>query len=129
MYHGIIQHKGYMTEYLRDYVQTHKLEQPNSYGRIYRDEHETTRRDTSPLRRNVSTAELVGLLSHPNGWRRDLAQQLLVERGDQGAAAALREELRELGTVHILLTLDNESRSILPPGLSRELLAKTRITP
>ncbi len=27
MYRGIIQHKGYMTEYLRDYVLTHKLAQ------------------------------------------------------------------------------------------------------
>ena len=42
MYRGIIQHKGYMTEYLRDYVLTHKLEQPNSFGRIYRIVHETT---------------------------------------------------------------------------------------
>ena len=42
MYRGIIQHKGYMTEYLRDYVLKHKLEQPNSFGRIYRIVHETT---------------------------------------------------------------------------------------
>ena len=26
MYRGIIQHKGYMTEYLRDYVLTHELD-------------------------------------------------------------------------------------------------------
>ena len=30
-------------------------------------------------------------LSHPNGWRRDMAQQLLVERGDKSVVPALRK--------------------------------------
>jgi mono/diheme cytochrome c family protein len=90
MYRGIIQHKGYMTEYLRDYVLTHKLEQPNSFGRIYRIVHESTRRDTTPLPTGATPAQLVGLLSHPNGWRRDMAQQLLVERADKSVVPALR---------------------------------------
>ena len=54
------------------------------------------------------------------GWR--LVDQIRYLNPDNDQRM-LREELRELGTVHILLTLDNESRSILPPGLSRELLA------
>ena len=91
MYRGIIQHRGYMTEYLRDYVLKHKLEQPNSFGRIYRIVHETTKRDTTPLPRNATPAQLVQLLSHPNGWRRDMAQQLLVERGDKSIVPALRK--------------------------------------
>jgi mono/diheme cytochrome c family protein/glucose/arabinose dehydrogenase len=91
MYRGIIQHRGYMTEYLRDYVLTHKLEQPNSFGRIYRIVHETTTRDTTPLPMRATSSQLVGLLSHPNGWRRDMAQQLLVERGDKSAVPALRK--------------------------------------
>ena len=96
MYRGIIQHKGYMTEYLRDYVQTHKLEQPNSFGRIYRVMHESTKRDTTPLlgagrgAPATNNAQLVSVLSHPNGWRRDTAQQLLVERGDKSVVPALR---------------------------------------
>src|SRR5688572_4603931 len=91
MYRGIIQHKGYMTEYLRDYVLTHKLEQPNSFGRIYRIVHETTKRDLTPLPTRTVTSQLVGLLSHPNGWRRDMAQQLLVERADKSVVPALRK--------------------------------------
>jgi mono/diheme cytochrome c family protein/glucose/arabinose dehydrogenase len=91
MYRGIIQHKGYMTEYLRDYVLTHKLEQPNSFGRIYRIVHESTKRDMTPLPTRTATSQLVGLLSHPNGWRRDLAQQLLVERADKSVVPALRK--------------------------------------
>jgi mono/diheme cytochrome c family protein/glucose/arabinose dehydrogenase len=102
MYRGIIQHKGYMTEYLRDYVLRHKLEQPNSFGRIYRIVHESTTRDTTPLEgapvttsrggagRGATATNLVALLSHPNGWRRDMAQQLLVERADTSVVPALR---------------------------------------
>ena len=110
MYRGIIQHKGYMTEYLRDYVLTHKLEQPNSYGRIYRIVHDTTRRDTTPLSIHSTTAQLVPLLSHPNGWRRDRAQQLLVERGDKSVVPALRKLADGAADVrtrlHALWTLD-----------------------
>ena len=102
MYRGIIQHKGYMTEYLRDYVQTHELAQPNSFGRIYRIMHESTKRDTTPLPGATSrsgagegpprlTPQLVSALSHPNGWRRDTAQQLLVERGDKSVVPAVRK--------------------------------------
>ena len=93
MYRGIIQHKGYMTEYLRDYVLTHKLAQPNSYGRIYRIVHESTKRDTTPLPSEATApAQLVSVaVVHPNGWRRDMAQQLLVERGDKSVVPALRK--------------------------------------
>ena len=91
MYRGIVEHKGYFTEYLRDYVVKHKLAQFTSRGRIYRIVHETTRRDTTPLPKTTASAQLVQLLSHPNGWRRDMAQQLLVERGDKSVVPALRK--------------------------------------
>ena len=47
---------------------------------IYRVVHETTVRDTSPLPASASPAQLVAMLGHPNGWRRDTAQRLIVER-------------------------------------------------
>ena len=110
MYRGIIQHKGYMTEYLRDYVLTHKLEQPNSFGRIYRVVHDTTKRDSTAMPARTPSAQLVQALSHPNGWRRDLAQQLLVERGDRSVVPALRKIADGPGDVrtrlHALWTLD-----------------------
>jgi mono/diheme cytochrome c family protein len=50
------------------------------------------------------------LLSHPNGWRRDKAQQLLVERGGTSAVPALRKLAQGGGDVrtrlHALWTLD-----------------------
>ena len=47
MYHGIIQHKGFITEYLRDQILSRKLDQPIGHGRIYRVVHDTTQRDDS----------------------------------------------------------------------------------
>ena len=84
MYRGVIQQRADITEYLRDHIVTRKLEQPNGLGRIYRVVHETTKRDTTSRRcRRRPPAQLVETLSHPNGWWRDTAQRLLVERGDK----------------------------------------------
>ena len=91
MYHGIIQHKGYITEYLRDQILARKLDQPQGHGRIYRVVHETTRRDRRPALSKAAAAQLVETLSHPNGWWRDTAQRLLVERGDRSVVAMLKD--------------------------------------
>jgi mono/diheme cytochrome c family protein/glucose/arabinose dehydrogenase len=110
MYRGIIEHKGYTTEYLRDYILTHKLDQPDSYGRIYRIVHDTTRRDLTPLSAKTTSTQLIQLLSHPNGWRRDMAQRLLVERNDKSIVPALRKLAQGATDVrtrlHALWTLD-----------------------
>jgi mono/diheme cytochrome c family protein/glucose/arabinose dehydrogenase len=124
MYRGIIQHKGYMTEYLRDYVLTHRLEQPNSFGRIYRVVHESTRRDTTPFPMRASPEQLVSLLGHPNGWRRDMAQQLLVERGDKSGVPALRKlassarDVTRLKALWVLDGLDAIEPNDVTPALS-----------
>jgi mono/diheme cytochrome c family protein/glucose/arabinose dehydrogenase len=89
MYRGIIEHRLSLTVYLRDYILGRKLEQSTGFGRIYRVVHETTRRDTVSQRGGKSSnAQLVETLSHPNGWWRDTAQRLLVERGTTAASVA-----------------------------------------
>ena len=103
MYRGIVEHKGYITEYLRDYIVKHKLAQFTGRGRIYRIVHDTTRRDMTPLPKTTPTAQLVQLLSHPNGWRRDLAQQMLVERDDKSVVPALRKLALSSGDVRARL--------------------------
>ena len=80
MYRGILEDRLSMTEYLRDQIIARKLEQPIGRGRIYRVVHETTRRDTLRGLSGASPAQLVAALSHPNGWWRDTAQRLIVER-------------------------------------------------
>jgi mono/diheme cytochrome c family protein len=110
MYRGIIQHRGYITEYLRDQILSRDLEQPIHYGRIYRVVHETTRRDRKPALSKASAARLVDTLSHPNGWWRDTAQRLLVERGDKSVVPALTRLARSAPQprtrLHALWTLD-----------------------
>jgi mono/diheme cytochrome c family protein/glucose/arabinose dehydrogenase len=110
MYRGIIQHRAYITEYLRDQVAARGLEQPIGHGRIWRVVHESTKRDTSTRLSRSSSMRLVELLSHPNGWWRDTAQQWLVERGDVTVApslADLAEQAPDWRTrLHALWTLD-----------------------
>jgi mono/diheme cytochrome c family protein/glucose/arabinose dehydrogenase len=111
MYRGVIQQRADITEYLRDHIITHKLDKPTGLGRIYRVVHETTRRDTTTgANGRFTTAQLVDLLSHPNGWWRDTAQRLLVERGDRTSVAALTRlagSAKEPRTrLHALWTLD-----------------------
>jgi mono/diheme cytochrome c family protein/glucose/arabinose dehydrogenase len=110
MYRGIIQHKGYITEYLHDQIVSRQLEQPHARGRIYRVVHDTTRRGPRPSLTNMTAARLVDVLSHPNGWWRDTAQRLLVERNDKSAIGPLRKlatGAKEPRTrLHALWTLD-----------------------
>ena len=89
MYRGIIEHRISVTEYLRDQIVARKLDQPTGYGRIYRVVHETTTRESMNPFAHASSAQLVEALSDTNGWRRDTAQRLLVERGPRGVVPDL----------------------------------------
>ena len=125
MYRGVIQQRADITEYLREHIIKHKLEKPTALGRIYRVMHQTTRRDTvTGAGGRLTTAQLVDLLSHPNGWWRDTAQRLLVERGDRTAVAALARlagSAKEPRTrLHALWTLDGLD-ALEPPAVVKAL--------
>src|SRR5262245_40663478 len=111
MYRGVIQQRADITEYLRDHIIKHKLEKPTAYGRIYRVVHDTTKRDTTTgAAGKLTTAQLVDLLSHPNGWWRELAQRLLVKHGARTATQALAKRASAAKDprtrLHALWTLD-----------------------
>ncbi|MEO7271272.1 MAG: HEAT repeat domain-containing protein, partial [Vicinamibacterales bacterium] len=89
MYRGVIQQRADITQYLRDYITKNELERPVSLGRIYRVVHDSTKRDTERGLATRTSAQIVVALSHPNGWWRDTAQQLLVERGDRAVVPDL----------------------------------------
>src|SRR3954454_6256249 len=109
-YHGIIQHKGFITEYLRDQILSRKLDQPSGHGRIYRVVHDTTKRDTPPALSKATPEQLVDVLAHPNGWRRETAQRLLVERGGRTVVKTLKDRAESAPDwrtrLHALWTLD-----------------------
>ena len=124
MYRGIIEHRISITEYLRDQIVGRKLEKPTGYGRIYRVMHETTMRDTMRPFASASPQQLVDALAHPNGWRRDTAQRLLVERGAKTTVPALTT-LASKATdwrtrLHALWTLDGLD-AILPATVTAAL--------
>lgn len=91
MYRGVIQHRTYITPYLRDQVMMRKLEQPLAMGRVYKIDLPGAVPIKRPRLSSASDGELLRLLGHPDGWWRDTAQRLLVERclsaGDGSATA------------------------------------------
>jgi mono/diheme cytochrome c family protein/glucose/arabinose dehydrogenase len=110
MYRGVIQDGVYWTDYLRDYIKTNKLELPVGHGRIWRVVHDSTARAPKPSLSKETPAGLVKHLGHPNGWYRDTAQRLLVERGEKSVAPALKQLVLEASDyrtrLHALWTLD-----------------------
>jgi mono/diheme cytochrome c family protein len=107
MYRGIIQHKGFLTHYLIQNIKDRNLEQPVNMGRIYRIVPDKAK--TQPVKLPKGSAELVKSLGDVNGWKRDTAQRLLVERKDASVApalAALVSNGSTLAKIHALWTLE-----------------------
>ena len=89
MSRGVLQHKGFLTYYLVANIKDRKLETPVNLGRIYRIVPEGAKPTPAKLPR--TTAEIVPLLTHANGWVRDTAQRVLVERADAAVADAVKK--------------------------------------
>jgi mono/diheme cytochrome c family protein len=108
MYRGIIQHKTYLTPYLKGEIGKRDLTQPLNYGRIYKITPEGYTSKTTNLPEGPD--QLVALLSNPNGWIRDRAQQTLIDKKLITAVPALRKMLKEstneLGRIHALWALE-----------------------
>lgn len=108
MARGIIQHKAYLTYYLAANIEARKLEQPLNLGRIYRIVPEGAQPQATKLPK--ASAEIVPLLAHANGWVRDNAQRVLVERGDKSVVEAVTklagESENALARLHALWTLE-----------------------
>jgi mono/diheme cytochrome c family protein/glucose/arabinose dehydrogenase len=128
-YRGIIQDRASTTVYLRDHILARKLDQPTGLGRIYRVVHDTTRLDNPAPFATATSAQLVEALSHPNGWRRDTAQRLLVERGARSLVPTivkLAEDATDFRTrLHALWTLDGID-SLQPATVTKALADSSR---
>ncbi len=94
MYRGVIQHKIYLTSYLRHQALSRDLDKPVDAGRIYRIVPEGAKRSTPLKLARLSSQELVRQFETGNGWARDTAQRLLVERQDSTATPHLLELIR-----------------------------------
>ena len=91
MYRGVLQHRIFMTTFLRNQVIERKLAMPIDRGRIWRlvpdDEHRRELPDLSTR----SVPELIDMLQCENGPRRLMAQRLLMQRNESATTSALRK--------------------------------------
>lgn len=137
MYHGIIQESNWTRpgSYLRRKIDQYQLDKIISHGRIWRLRFDglpgvpatpagpaaqatpeipaQPALPLDPVRPRMldeTPAQLVAHLSHENGWWRDTAQQLLVQRQNKSVAPALLNLLRGsdnlLARFHALWTLE-----------------------
>lgn len=108
MYRGIIQHRTYLTDYLKKEIIKRELSKPLNCGRIYKIV--PAGKTAKPILMPHEPAELVNLLSYGNGWVRDKAQQMLIDGKFVSAAPELRNKLQEsddpVVITHCLWTLE-----------------------
>jgi len=113
MYRGLIQHRIYLTTFLRKQVDARGLAAPTGLGRIWR----VSSANGAGAAQNMAEAswtDLVALLGHPSGWTRDRAREAILAEGDVHPDAAfvrglLQVEVREgetpMGRLQALWTL------------------------
>jgi mono/diheme cytochrome c family protein/glucose/arabinose dehydrogenase len=114
MHHGLIQHRLSLTDWnAKNYLQR-ELQKYLLTGRIFRIVPDGAKLYPRPQLSKATWQELVETLSHPNGWWRDTAQRILIERGEGRAVPALRKLLAEdanpITRLHALWTLEGLGR-------------------
>lgn len=114
MYRGLIQHRVYLTPYLRNQTVERKLQAPLHWGRIYRVVKDGLPLTKLPHMSSQTPAQWVENLSNANGWWRDTAQRLLVQKRDEATVAPLRKLAvsgrNPLGRLEALWTLSGMDR-------------------
>jgi mono/diheme cytochrome c family protein len=122
---GVVQHITYVTPWLRRQILERGLEQPLSQGRIWRIVPEGGARRPIAKLSKASAAELVAQFSNANGWVRDAAQRLLVERADPASVSLLEKVTQNapepLARLHALWTLEGLEK--LQPRIIGPVLA------
>jgi putative membrane-bound dehydrogenase-like protein len=106
-YREMVEHPQFVPEDLRKSVDFRRW---NNRGRLWRIAKRGVAPGSRPYLSRAPTAELVAALGHSNGWWRDTAQRLIVERQDKAAVPSLIElgakGRTPLARVHALWTLD-----------------------
>ena len=133
MYRGVVQAGGIWSDYLTGYIQKNKMLLPVGYGRIWRVVYGNgpTARGPKPSLSKATAQQLVDTLSHPNGWWRDTAQQLLIQRGEKSAVPALQTLAAQRDRIartrlHALWTI--EGLDAITPAMVTKALSDSRRT-
>ncbi len=118
MYKGIIQHGPYMTPYLREETLKRGLDKPIHMGRIWRITSKEDKTEDVPDLATIGVGELTKQLNSGNGWTRDTAQRLLIEKDDLSVISGLVQILagkNSLAQLHALWTM--EGMNYLQPAI------------
>ncbi len=115
MYREVIEHPWSIPDEIKKHLD---LNSGNDRGRVYRitpQRADWSRRKGNAaaldgtLPADMTTAQLVQTLAHPNGWHRDCAARLLYERNDAAAVPLLKklasESTNPLGRMHAMWAL------------------------
>ncbi len=117
MYRQVIEHPTWIPE---SWLEQLDVRAGHDKGRIYR-VYPKNKKPTGPAipnLNNLPSRELVALLGDRNGWKRDTAQRLLIERGEQSLASEIEKLVRstnKLAAIHALGTL--EGMGLLKPAI------------
>lgn len=107
---GVIQHKAYMSSYLRDQMLSKGLDEVNGLGRIYKVTAKDRPQNQAPDFSHFLPKDYLPLLQHANGQLRSQAQQYLVFGKHTELAAGLQgialDESSPYGQIHALWTLE-----------------------
>ncbi|MFK8009165.1 MAG: c-type cytochrome [Saprospiraceae bacterium] len=119
MHRGIIQHKVYMTAYLKKQIEERELDTIINSGRIFRVFQKENKSENIDLEK-LGNEDLCDVLKNKNGWLRDRAQQLLIHRNATDAIEKLKSiatnsenHLAQIHAYWILEGLDSLDEMIL----------------
>lgn len=123
LYHGIIQHRDFLSKYLRQQSLDRGLQSPaTGQGRIYRVRYKTGTINKPVNLEKMSGADLVKQLISPNGWNRDTAQRQIVDRRDVTTIPLLEKlaamDQYPLGQIKAIWTLEGLDRLTAAPLIS-----------
>ncbi len=97
---GLIQHRMFLTSFLRKQAEDRDLEKPHALGRIWRIRKADLKPASKLNMRDWTWTQLVAALKDDNGWLRSTAQRLIIE--DYDGDTYVRDQLESL-------VLDEES--------------------
>lgn len=90
-YRELVEHPQFVPANLRDRIDFRK---GHSHGRLWRIRAKDAKVGARPRLSKADIPELVRCLHHSNGWWRDTAQRLLIERRERRAAPLLADAVR-----------------------------------
>ncbi len=110
MRRAIIQHRAFMTSYLKELIIKNKMDSLPITGRIFRVADSSNTVKALPDLSQLALAEWIPLLQSTNGWQRKMAQKKLIYGNDKSVVESIviiaKDGKNPLGQIQALWTLE-----------------------